>query len=163
MLSKNTTSKLLLGLYLSIVLIGCDPNYSPEKSYGFDHYFGLTMNGESFSAQLAISDKELSNGLMFRKELEKDQGMLFVFESPKRASFWMKNTSIPLDIGYFDITGRLLEIHQLYPFDPRPIRSKSQQIKYALEMRSGWFKNHNISSGHALDLKKIDTAIQKRK
>ncbi len=163
MLSKNTTSKLLLGFYLSIALIGCDQNYLPEGPYGFEHYFELSINGESFCAQIAINDKELSKGLMFRKELEKDHGMLFVFVSPKRASFWMKNTSLPLDIAYFDIAGRLIEIHQLYPFDTRPVHSKSQQIKYALEMQCGWFENNNISSGHALDLKEIDTAIQKRK
>ncbi len=163
MLPKNTTSKLILGFFLFITLLGCDQSNLSEKTNSFDDCLELSIQGQAFSAQIAITEEELARGLMFRQKLEKNQGMLFVFSNPKKASFWMKNTSIPLDVGYFDSAGRLVEIYQLYPFDQRAVHSKSQVIKYALEMSIGWFQDNNISTGHTLDLIKVNAAIQKRK
>jgi len=93
---------------------------------------------------------------MDHTHLETNHGMLFVFEFPQKVSFWMKNTEIPLDIGYFDENGRLLEIYKLYPFDETPKSSKSNAIKYALEMNQGWFQSHTIKSYDSIDLEAIE-------
>jgi uncharacterized membrane protein (UPF0127 family) len=68
-------------------------------------------------AELAILPKESETGLMFRDELKSGTGMLFVFKDATPRKFWMKNTRIPLDIGYFDENGILKEIYAAKPFD----------------------------------------------
>lgn len=88
--------------------------------------------------------------------------MLFVFEKPMQVSFWMKNVSLPLDIGYFDSKGRLMEQYALYPYDETPIFSKSHDIQFVLEMERGWFQKNKLSSGEVLDLEKVHTSIYLR-
>ena len=89
--------------------------------------------------------------------------MLFAFDYPKRMSFWMKNVPIPLDIGYFDSNGRLIEIHSLYPYDEKPVFSKSHTIQYALEMNQGWYHRNKIKTGSYMNLEKALKYIQLRK
>ncbi len=88
--------------------------------------------------------------------------MLFLFEQAGPRSFWMRNTRIPLDLGYFDSKGQLLEIHSLYPFDETPVPSYSQKILIALEMNRGWFAAHAIQPGAIIDLKSLSEAITRR-
>ena len=74
----------------------------------------------------------------------------------------MKNVPIPLDIGYLDPNGRLIEIYSLYPYDEKPVFSKSHNIQYALEMNQGWFNRNKIRTGDYLNLKKALNYIQLR-
>lgn len=136
---------------------------SSSHDYSFAHYFTLSIGQNNFFAQIAISQEELSQGLMFRNNLDKNHGMLFAFNNPKKMSFWMKNVPILLDIGYFDSNGRLIEIHSLYPYDEKPVFSKSDNIQYALEMNQGWFHRNKIRTGHYINLKKARKYIQLRK
>lgn len=73
--------------------------------------------------------------------------MLFVMPEPAPASFWMKNTRLPLSIAYISPGGVILEIHDLEPFDETPVRSRFPNIAYALEMRRGWFSDNHIFPG----------------
>jgi uncharacterized membrane protein (UPF0127 family) len=75
----------------------------------------------------------------------------------------MKNVPIPLDIGYFDSNGRLIEIHSLYPNDETQIVSKSHSIQYTLEMNKGWYHQNKISTGKYIDLENALKYIQLRK
>lgn len=85
-------------------------------------------------------------GLMDVKHLPEDHGMLFIFNPPKRPSFWIKNTFIPLDIAFIDSNGIIKEIHQLYPLDEVHVIGQDE-YKYALLVNRGWFKNNNYSIG----------------
>ena len=74
-------------------------------------------------------------GLMFRDRLAPNAGMLFVMPKPERASFWMKNTTLPLSIAYINPAGVILEIHDLQPLDEKPC---SQRLpEYRLCARDG--------------------------
>ncbi|MDR1146480.1 MAG: DUF192 domain-containing protein [Verrucomicrobiales bacterium] len=107
----------------------------------------LTVERFTVSAEIADTPPTMTRGLMFRDALPPDHGMLFVFERPRRASFWMRNTRIPLSVAYLDADGRILEIHDLFPHDETPVPSYSDQVAYALEMNRGWFARHGITPG----------------
>jgi uncharacterized membrane protein (UPF0127 family) len=96
--------------------------------------------------ELALSEEEQSQGLMYRESLNEGQGMLFVFDRDKLASFWMKNTLIPLSIAYINSDGGILEIHDMRPGDLSLIRS-SRSVRYALEVPQGWFARAGIGPG----------------
>ncbi len=87
----------------------------------------------------------MERGLMFRKTLEENKGMLFVFPEPKQAVFWMRNTQIPLSVAYLDAKGRILEIHDMFPYDETAVPSSSPLVAYALETNQGWFGKNKIS------------------
>tara|TARA_B100001248_G_scaffold201492_1_gene155719 strand:+ start:1884 stop:2231 length:348 start_codon:yes stop_codon:yes gene_type:complete len=109
-----------------------------------------------------MTSKEHEKGLMHRKELGLDEGMLFIFKRPKRQSFWMKNSGIPLDIGFFEQDGTLVEIKKMHPYDERIVYSKSRKVQYALEVNQGWFRNSSVGVGDVLDLRSVDTAVEAR-
>lgn len=77
--------------------------------------------------------------------------MLFIFEQPKEASFWMRNTKIPLSIAFIDSAGKILEIKSMNPLDESLVLSNSDRVAYALEVNQGWFARHRISSGAMID------------
>ncbi len=114
--------------------------------------FPLRVGAQMVQVEIALTPEEQSRGLMFRRSLEENSGMLFVFPRSKRMSFWMRNTAIPLDIGFFDADGILREIHELEPFEERPVVSKSDELQYALEVNRGWFAAHGVAINAALDL-----------
>ena len=109
---------------------------------------------QNLTLEIANQTVTRQKGLMHRTSLPTNHGMLFVFEKPGQASFWMKNTLIPLSIGYFDKNWQLLELYDMQPLDLSPVRSQSKQIKYALEVNQGWFEQHQISTANHPILKK---------
>ena len=93
--------------------------------------------GESFTVEVADDAAERSRGLMFRESLDPAAGMLFVYESPRRASFWMKNTLIPLDIIYIQADGTVLSIaRNTTPLSEAPIPSGGPVVG-VLELAGG--------------------------
>ncbi|MDR7124836.1 DUF192 domain-containing protein [Pseudotabrizicola sp. 4114] len=90
-----------------------------------------------FAVEVADTDATRSRGLMFRETLPRSAGMLFVYESPRRASFWMKNTLIPLDMIFADTTGRVTKVHaNAKPQDTTPIDGGAG-VKLVLEINGG--------------------------
>jgi uncharacterized protein len=85
----------------------------------------LTSRGRvKFTVELAVTKAEQERGLMFRKSLAPDRGMLFPYNPPRPAAFWMKNTLIPLDIIYIAPNGRVLSIaRNAVPHDQTPLPS----------------------------------------
>jgi uncharacterized membrane protein (UPF0127 family) len=157
---RSLTAPLLFGLLMAI---GCQDNRSSGNDTAtVKTYFPLEIGLTSFQAQIAIHPHELRQGLMFRTHMEANNGMLFVFKAPQRLSFFMRNTKIPLDIGYFTADGTLKEIYPMYPEDETPIISISDSIQFALEMNQGWFSRNKIKPGVKLDLKTIQKAFKAR-
>ena len=85
-------------------------------------------------------------GLMNRKKLAKNRGMLFKFPYFNKLSFWMKNTYIPLDIAFLDDKGRILQIESMCPLSTKPIVSNFP-CRYALEVNKGWFEENGVKEG----------------
>ncbi len=127
-----------------------------------DDRFAIKVGDRTVQMQVAALPPELQKGLMFRKSMGADEGMLFVFTSPSPQGFWMRNTTLPLDIGYFDATGELKEIYPLHPHDERTVNSRSRQIQFCLEVNQGWFRQNDVKPGAKLDLKAVAGALRAR-
>ncbi|MFH1067275.1 MAG: DUF192 domain-containing protein [bacterium] len=110
----------------------------------------LSIGQHKIRAEVADTLEPITRGLMFREKLGADEGMLFVFSSERRASFWMKNTRLPLSVAYLDRTGKILEIYLLEPFNETSVQSHSTSVRFALEMNRGWFESKNIKTGDAV-------------
>ena len=107
----------------------------------------LSISGKSIRAEIADEEHERAAGLMFRKELADDAGMLFIMPQTGPVAFWMRNTELPLTIAYIGQNGAIMELHDLEPFNESPVPSRFPQIAYALEMPRGWFTKNNIWPG----------------
>lgn len=160
---RNRRSALCLLLLGCLLLGACQPeDRSAEETASADTYFPIRFGEATLKLQLALTTAEQQRGLMFRESLEEDHGMLFLFERPKKQGFWMQNTQLPLDIGYLDASGKLLEVHKLFPFDETPVASRSTDILIAVETNRGWYAENGISPGAQLDMEALKEAITRR-
>ncbi len=126
-----------------------------------DDRFAIKVGERVVQMQLALLPAETQRGLMHRKSMGENEGMLFVFDRPQQMSFWMRNTLIPLDIGYLDPAGELKEIYPMYPHDENPVASRGR-MQFALEMNQGWFRAAGVKPGAKLDLAAVVAAIRAR-
>ena len=111
----------------------------------------LRIGQKKITAEIADEDHERTAGLMFRKTLASDTGMLFVMGRTAPVGFWMKNTVVPLTIAYIDPSGVIKELHDLEPHNETPVPSRFPNIAYALEMPQGWFSENNIWPGERIE------------
>jgi uncharacterized membrane protein (UPF0127 family) len=106
----------------------------------------LYVHHKEIWVEVAKTPEERNRGLMGRKYLGQDEGMLFIFEAEDYHSFWMKNTLIPLSIAFIDRDGRIVWMTDMKPLTldshvpPKP-------VLYALEMNKGWFSKNGIKTG----------------
>ena len=107
----------------------------------------LKIGNHQLVVEVADTPGEQVIGLMNRESLPADRGMIFVFEEPKKAFFWMKNTSIPLDVAFLDSEGLILEILPLVPFEEARVVSQSDKVAYAIETNRDWFASRGLKPG----------------
>jgi uncharacterized protein len=96
---------------------------------------------------IADNPAQLAKGLMGVKKLDPNAGMLFKFPRVIEASFWGKNTYIPLDIAFIDSDDQITDIKEIVPMSTRSVRS-SGNCSMAIEANRGFFKKNNILLGH---------------
>ena len=148
---------------LALVLCGCSPDEPvSDRPVSIDAWLPLAINEVEIEAQIAVTPPEMRKGLMYRESLAENSGMLFAYAAPRQVSFWMANTPLPLDIGFFDGDGVLKEVHRMVPFDTIRTVSRSGEIKYALEMNRGWYSRNSLYPGARLDLGKVASALSRR-
>jgi uncharacterized membrane protein (UPF0127 family) len=138
-------------LLTALLTAGCDS----EPAVARQSLFQLEIGAVVLDAQLAIDPATQQKGLMHRESLDENQGMLFISEQPQPQSFWMRNTLISLDIGFFTEDGVLREIYPMFPRVEDPVRSRRDDIVYALEMNRGWFKASGVKVGDQLNLELV--------
>jgi uncharacterized membrane protein (UPF0127 family) len=90
-----------------------------------------------------------AKGMMGRSALNDNRGMLFKFTYAHRLRFWMKNTYLPLDIGFLSDKGEILQIASMMPLTTRAVTS-NHICKYALEVNEGWFKDNKFKEGDVI-------------
>lgn len=100
-----------------------------------------------FAIELADTPQERARGLMYRETLPRGAGMLFVYERPQRASFWMKNTLIPLDMIFIDRSGNVSRVHDsAIPGDLTAIEG-GDRVFAVLEINGGLARTYGITAG----------------
>ena len=107
----------------------------------------LWLGAEELVAELALTGEQMQTGMMFRTNLAENAGMLFVSNTPYRASFLMKNCPLPLSAAYIDPEGVILEIHDLQPHNTNSVEAASDHVQFVLETSQGWFRRHNVTPG----------------
>jgi uncharacterized protein len=136
-------------LYLGIAFM----LFSQAKAEGEFGIRKIKIGSQILEVEIADNDFKRSLGLMNRKTLNEGKGMLFVFDQEQPLSFWMKNTLIPLSIGYFGSDKKLYQVLDMKPASPLELRPpsypSSRPGQYALEVPVGWFKKHKIKPGIA--------------
>lgn len=164
---SNREKTSLIGLFVLIILIvliltvSCtrekkqgvvyeskkdEPEFVPEgRLYFIEGESGDTI--KDIVIEIADNDKDRSQGMMYRSSMPDSTGMLFVFEQPKEQSFWMKNTSISLDILYVDENGEIVTLHKYTtPYSENKIPSYGE-AKYVVEVLGGFTNRYQIDKG----------------
>jgi len=112
-----------------------------------------------FAVEVADTPATRAQGLMFREELPRFAGMLFVYDEPQRATFWMENTPLPLDMLFFDEAGVLQDVHaNAVPFS-RDIIDGGDDILYVLEINGGMAEVLGIDAGAEMRHPAVDPTV----
>ncbi len=109
----------------------------------------IKLGSQTLIVEIADTPEKSAHGLMYRKELAPGTGMLFIFPDEKVRSFWMKNTFVPLSIGYFNHKKELIDIQDMEPALSEmqmelPTYVSKEPAQYALEVPKGWFAANRI-------------------
>ena len=134
----------------------------PTTVFGAEHPFTVAVGGQPVTMRLAVHEKERQHGLMNVTAMAESEGMLFLWTAPQRMSFFMRNTRVPLDIGFFDPAGALREIYPMYPGVEDPVVATSSNLQFALEMNHGWYARHGVKPGAVLDFVALREALRAR-
>ena len=115
----------------------------------------VIIKGKRISVEVPRTIEEMNRGLMFRKSLGSDEGMLFIFDKEKYQSFWMKNTSIPLSIAFINKEKRIVSIQKMKPLDITMHYLPPVKCKYALEVNQGFFEKNDIQVGDLVEFQRL--------
>ena len=109
----------------------------------------LSAGMHLIQAEVAQTDPQRQQGLMFREKMANNHGMVFVFDQPSSQCMWMKNTPLPLSVAFIDADGKIVNIEDMQP-KTLDSHCSAKPVKYALEMNLGWFKQKNVKPGSAI-------------
>jgi len=118
----------------------------------------ILPGGRPLTLELAITQDEIGQGLMFRSSLPENRGMLFLFREERIPSFWMKNTLIPLDMVFLSAEGTVVDvIHNARPCptDPCPQYVAKAPAMAVLEVAAGVAESHGLDNGTRLFFKGV--------
>ena len=106
----------------------------------------VKVGNHPLKLELAATEAQHMQGLMYREKLGANDGMLFVFDAPEYQSMWMKNTLIPLSVAFLAPDGSILNVEDMEPQTLDPHMSAGPAL-YAIEMNRGWFASHGLRPG----------------
>lgn len=145
---KDVAGLIILMLSFFFISISC-------QGQGRERFIKIILpNGNMVTAELAVTDAERARGLMFRKSLLPEEGMLFVFDREDYYGFWMKNTLISLDIIWLDKNKIIVHIEKNVPpcsKDPCPSYEPNFPSSYVLELQAGSVERIGLKLGDRLD------------
>jgi uncharacterized membrane protein (UPF0127 family) len=174
-----TTSKWLFNMAFCLYIAGCGdrtgsgsnnttadtatastaaPSAGPQFTKEGELYFISKANNDTIrkiDVELAETDDERAKGLMDRKSMTDDQGMLFIFSEPEEQSFWMKNTYISLDIIYVDENREIVSIQKYAtPLSEESLPSFKKAM-YVVEVNAGFCDKYHVAFGDKIGFTKM--------
>ena len=164
------TRKILLAVGAVVAIVGVLGFYLGMPQSSADQAMRLPVDpaplvaetaagDRSFTIEIADDPSERSAGLMFRESMDDDHGMLFVFSESRPVAFWMKNTTMPLDIVFIGEDGKVLDVLPGEPFSEAPVSpGPAVQVRFVLELRRGIAQKAGIEDGGAIRHPAIDDA-----
>ena len=140
---------LLLGVLLAVTLPAAAGDAQPQsQNYATAELTIVTAKGpQRFHIELAETPAQMEQGLMFRRELAPDAGMLFDFKQPTMATMWMRNTLIPLDMLFVDANGRIVNIHERAVPQSDAIIAAASPVRAVIELNGGTVARLGIKPG----------------
>lgn len=132
---------LVLGSFLTPAVAQDGPQSLPSIRLGAGMY--------NIRAEVAARPEQRQIGLMNRKQMATNDGMLFVFEDAQMHCFWMRNTLIPLSIAFLADDGSIVNIADMKPLDETS-HCPAKAVRFALEMNVGWFERRGLKAGSKL-------------
>jgi uncharacterized membrane protein (UPF0127 family) len=137
----------LAGLYLSLCLMAQGALAQDKAQHLPTVMIGAGMH--NIKAEVAETPQEHEIGLMYRTSMGSNEGMIFVFDRPGQQCFWMKNTLIPLAVAFVADDGTIVNVDEMKPqtLDPH---CSTKQVRFVLEMNTGWFAKRGIKAGSKL-------------
>jgi uncharacterized membrane protein (UPF0127 family) len=137
-----------LALGVAVAMISCGAGAGPKEAPSSPRVIVETASGaHAVNVELARSDAERAMGLMHRRELADDAGMLFLFPESDDHSFWMRNTLIPLDMIFIGEDGRVVGIVERAEPLTLTQRSIGKPSRYVLEVNGGWCAKRGVRDG----------------
>jgi hypothetical protein len=109
----------------------------------------------SVTVEIAERDDDRQRGLMFRKSMHEEHGMIFRFEERENHTFWMHNTCIPLDMLFIDDDGTIVGIEENCPTMNDSTFQVGCPSRYVLEVNAGWSRRHGVAAGQRVKLEGI--------
>jgi uncharacterized membrane protein (UPF0127 family) len=109
----------------------------------------LTVGIHVIKTELAITPEQQATGMMFRREMGTNEGMLFVNDEPAPRCFWMRNTLVPLTIAFVADDGTIVNLADMQPLSEQS-HCSLRPVRYSLEMNQGWFAKRGIKAGARL-------------
>jgi len=100
-------------------------------------------------AEVAATLPQQMTGMMFRRQMGSNEGMLFVYDEPAPRCFWMRNTYVPLTIAFVADDGRIVNLADMQPLNDAS-HCSTEPVRFALEMNQGWFARRGIQPGFKL-------------
>ena len=158
-------SRIILVAFLLIGVLGCGsqttdprtkPMTPPATSFPRVHLnraqpklptIKIWLGARVLTAEIARTPVQMATGMMHRTEMGENEAMLFVYNAPQQAAFYMKNTLLPLSCAYIDPEGVIREIHDLQPKNEQSVAASTDQIQFVLETPQGWFAKNQVAVG----------------
>jgi uncharacterized protein len=130
------------GLWLACVAAAVQAQDQPQDL----PVVALTAGMHKIRAQVARTPAQRQTGLMFRRDMPANDGMLFVFEQALPQCFWMKNTPLPLAIAFIADDGSIVNVDEMQP-QTLDSHCSTKPVRYVLEMNKGWFAARGVKAG----------------
>ena len=126
-------------LFFFILMISC-------TVFAFET-LDIQINGINLQVEVAATHEERVLGLMHRKKLPENKGMLFIYPSERIIKLWMKNTLIPLSVAFLNKNKKIINIEKMEPNQTKIIYKSKDLALYAVEVNQGWFELNTVSVG----------------